>query len=217
MITRRRAVVFVEDWQFEHLSDFFRDHLPDCQVEKILGASDLQESSQNLNELRLRPILVISESKLIQSGLSVADVVSQLRLSKLFLPIVCLAKENSPLTRSSQPFDSVFSVDESATSQKLGDVIDRAMRLADDFYELQKNTSRFRSLSTREVEIIRLATEGVPNKSIARRLDVSVKTVEKNRRNAYIKLRVSTAAEMATLVTFQRFCHWSAGVMTASN
>lgn len=73
------------------------------------------------------------------------------------------------------------------------------------YKKLRSNASRLPTLSERERRVVLLASEGVPNKSIARRLDVSVKTVEKSRRNAYNKLMVNSSAEVASLVTFGRF------------
>ena len=63
----------------------------------------------------------------------------------------------------------------------------------------------FTNLSERELAIVSMATDGVPNKSMARRLEVSIKTIEKNRRTAYEKLSISSSAEMAALVTFRRY------------
>lgn len=73
------------------------------------------------------------------------------------------------------------------------------------YEKLRSSASRLPTLTERERRVVLLASEGVPNKSIARRLDVSVKTVEKSRRNAYNKLMVNSSAEVASLVTFGRF------------
>jgi DNA-binding CsgD family transcriptional regulator len=51
-------------------------------------------------------------------------------------------------------------------------------------------------LSARELEIARLAAAGVPNKEIAARLFVSVRTVENNLHAAYAKLGVDGRAEL---------------------
>lgn len=73
------------------------------------------------------------------------------------------------------------------------------------YQKLRASAARLSTLNERERRVVLLASEGVPNKSIARRLDVSVKTVEKSRRNAYSKLLVNSSAEVASLVTFGRF------------
>lgn len=73
------------------------------------------------------------------------------------------------------------------------------------YEKLRASATRLPTLNERERRVVLLASEGVPNKSIARRLDVSVKTVEKSRRNAYNKLMVNSSAEVASLVTFGRF------------
>ena len=54
-------------------------------------------------------------------------------------------------------------------------------------------------LSRREKQVVNLVSNGLPNKSIARELDISVKTIEKHRANAMRKLGVSSSAEMVRI------------------
>jgi len=53
------------------------------------------------------------------------------------------------------------------------------------------------ALSAAELETARLASEGVPNKAIARQLKVSVSTVEANLTKVYAKLGVGSRAQLA--------------------
>jgi pimeloyl-ACP methyl ester carboxylesterase/DNA-binding CsgD family transcriptional regulator len=52
-------------------------------------------------------------------------------------------------------------------------------------------------LSAREREVVRLVAEGLSNEQIAKRLFVSVRTVERHLSNVYVKLRVSGKAARA--------------------
>jgi LuxR family transcriptional regulator, maltose regulon positive regulatory protein len=52
-------------------------------------------------------------------------------------------------------------------------------------------------LSERELEVLRLIASGLPNKQIARRLDISLNTVKTHARNTYGKLGVSSRTEAA--------------------
>lgn len=57
------------------------------------------------------------------------------------------------------------------------------------------------SLSPREFEVINLLMAGAPNKIVAHRLGVSVRTVEMHRSNALLKLKVKTIPEAIRLTT----------------
>jgi DNA-binding NarL/FixJ family response regulator len=59
----------------------------------------------------------------------------------------------------------------------------------------QRKRSRLESFTVRELEVAQLIAEGNSNKQIARRLDISVKTVESHRAAAMHKAGVRTAAE----------------------
>lgn len=69
------------------------------------------------------------------------------------------------------------------------------------FVESGLHRSRLAALSARERRIVQLAADGTPNKRIASILGLSVKTVEKQRRQAYQRLNVSSTAEMTRAVT----------------
>ncbi|MBI4852742.1 MAG: response regulator transcription factor [Acidobacteria bacterium] len=51
-------------------------------------------------------------------------------------------------------------------------------------------------LSNREIEILRLITSGKPNKAIANRLSISIKTVEKHRNNIMQKLEIHNVVDL---------------------
>ena len=59
----------------------------------------------------------------------------------------------------------------------------------------ERRRSRLESFTARELEVSQLIAEGNSNKMIARRLDISVKTVESHRAAAMRKAGVRTAAE----------------------
>lgn len=50
-------------------------------------------------------------------------------------------------------------------------------------------------LNPREREILKLITEGVPNKNIAHRMSLAMRTIEKRRRHIFDLLKVDSAAE----------------------
>lgn len=59
--------------------------------------------------------------------------------------------------------------------------------------------SLFGKLTKREREVVAILMEGAPNKLVAHRLDISVRTVEQHRSSALAKLEVKSMAEIMTL------------------
>jgi DNA-binding NarL/FixJ family response regulator len=51
-------------------------------------------------------------------------------------------------------------------------------------------------LTSREVEVLQLISEGAANKQIAGELDISIKTVEKHRQNLMDKLHIHDTASL---------------------
>lgn len=66
-----------------------------------------------------------------------------------------------------------------------------------EYYELNK---RFLSLTEREKDVARLVSQGVLNKNIADKLNVSLNTVKTHRSNCFAKLGVKTAVELTRLM-----------------
>ena len=60
--------------------------------------------------------------------------------------------------------------------------------------------SRFASLSDSEHEVLRLILDGLPNKAIARKMELSLRTVENRRRNIYDKFGVENVARLVAEV-----------------
>jgi two-component system, LuxR family, response regulator DctR len=59
---------------------------------------------------------------------------------------------------------------------------------------------RHAELTDRERDVLRLVTEGLPNKLIADQLDISVRTVEVHRARVFDKMGVKSAVELANLL-----------------
>ena len=121
-----------------------------------------------------------------------------------YTPVIQFTTSHNPQSQPDNPNISTWN----SKPVFVGDIarhLAEAFASARLYQKLRASTARLSTLNERERRVVLLASEGVPNKSIARRLDVSVKTVEKSRRNAYNKLLVNSSAEVASLVTFGRF------------
>jgi FixJ family two-component response regulator len=65
--------------------------------------------------------------------------------------------------------------------------------------KIQSIQSRINSLTEREREVLNMVVEGLPNKMIAQRLDISTRTVETHRAGLFEKLEVNSLAELVKL------------------
>ena len=68
---------------------------------------------------------------------------------------------------------------------------DRSQKLLDREGQFKNKYNR---LSSREVEVLQLIAEGMPNKKVAAELGVSVKTVDKHRQHLMVKLNIHDVA-----------------------
>jgi DNA-binding NarL/FixJ family response regulator len=65
--------------------------------------------------------------------------------------------------------------------------------------------AQLRALSGRELDVMRLVVAGNPNKVIARKLNLSVKTIEKHRSSLMKKLRLRSVPELVRLALLTEF------------
>jgi two-component system response regulator FixJ len=71
--------------------------------------------------------------------------------------------------------------------------------------ERDRARQRIAQLTAREAETMAILMEGLLNKEVAHRLNLSVRTVEMHRANALIKLRVKSIAEVVSLANVGGF------------
>lgn len=88
--------------------------------------------------------------------------------------------------------------------QRLLDVVSAALRRREadvaSTERRQQAGERLARLSPREAEVARLVARGLPNKLVARELDISEKTVHIHRQHVMEKAEVGSAAELARLM-----------------
>jgi two-component system, LuxR family, response regulator DctR len=89
----------------------------------------------------------------------------------------------------------------------LVDRVEQALALsAQALHQLESNErmqQRIAELTERERGVMRLVTQGLPNKLIADQLDISVRTVEVHRARVFDKMNVKSAVELANLLQAQ--------------
>jgi len=86
----------------------------------------------------------------------------------------------------------------------LVDRVEQALQKSKNFLQAKQKTSLLRErraeLTERERDVMGLVVEGLPNKLIADRLEISVRTVEVHRARVFDKMEVKSAVELANLV-----------------
>lgn len=143
--------------------------------------------------------LVIASERFLSSAM---EQIVHLQLQRIYLPMVVMGTLPDEVDL---PFRHVLVMDIGSSVPDVSQAIETTLQMSHQYNRLIGQVALFETLNEREMEIVRLASTGMPNKSIARRMEISIKTVEKYRRNAYQKLQVASSAEMAALFTFSQF------------
>jgi two-component system response regulator FixJ len=129
----------------------------------------------------------------------------QLMLEKnVEIPVVVVAEESELM----QAVDAVkyltnFVITRPIDRESIREAINSAInsqKIVGHQFAVARNYRRLLTLDDRERSIVDLAVDGAPNKQIANRLGLSVKTIERIRKNAYQKLDVRSTAEMTRAV-----------------
>lgn len=86
----------------------------------------------------------------------------------------------------------------------LVDRVEQALAQSQAFVQAHRKTGLLRErqgeLTDRERDVMHLVVEGLPNKLIADRLDISVRTVEVHRARVFDKMEVKSAVELVNLL-----------------
>ncbi len=145
----------------------------------------------------------------LENGVRATDVLLRFLDEGHDIPFVLLSTSNSntDVVLDAAQLGVVDVIPDDFARPQLLEAVDKASRLQSQCSQrraVRDNLKKLNTLSIRERRILELATIGLPNKSIASRLSVSVKTIERCRKAAYEKLEVRTTAEMACAVTMAK-------------
>lgn len=146
---------------------------------------------------------IVAESIIGRSGISTVVPVNQ----RSFVILGSLLRQSSGTVYGAVVHISEVtgSVSASGTSAVGGERSSgRASEVTDESYRKwvqrrDESRSRMQRLSPREAEVVSRVAAGLPNKSIARELEISVKTIEKHRANAVRKLGITSTPEMVRI------------------
>ena len=111
------------------------------------------------------------------------------------VPTAVLALRRGALTLLEKPYEQ----------DKLMDAVHEAACVAAEWHRAHKRNekaqSKLTSLKESERAVMKMILEGYPNKTIASRLDISLRTVERRRHDILDKLGVESLVDLADLVS----------------
>jgi FixJ family two-component response regulator len=177
-----------------------------CALARSMGvqAEPFPSAEQFLERCaaRLAGCLVTDVRMLGMSGLELQD---ELKRRNVPLPIIVLTGyARTPLTVKAVKAGAITVLEKPCEDHDLWDAIRRALALdavqRAGHERRQELCDRMAQLSPSERQVLDLMVEGKPNKVIARRLDVSVRTVENRRRDVFEKMQADSVAELVRMV-----------------
>jgi two-component system response regulator FixJ len=138
-------------------------------------------------------------------GMDGLELQERLRSLNVRIPVIVItAYATTPLTVRAMQSGAITLLEKPCYDEKLWQAIeaaldqDRKQRLVDA--QRRDIATRMAQLSDGERKVLDLMLAGKPNKSIARALDVSIRTVEARRHNIFKKLGTDSVAELVRLV-----------------
>lgn len=141
-----------------------------------------------------------------RSGLEVFQWLRQSAYSLERLPVIFLTGHGDISTAVEAVKDGAFDFYEKPTTdERLVERTRQALSKSGEFLNQQRVlkqwSERIKKLSPRERQVMFFVAKGKLNKVIASELDISMRTVEVHRANVFEKLKVRSAAELATLLS----------------
>lgn len=138
----------------------------------------------------------------LMSGLELQRILNERSIS---LPVIFLTGHaDVSIAVQAMKHGACELIEKPFKDQVLLDAVGQAVRsdLArrDEASTRQALRSRLDKLSPRELEVARLIVEGLPNKTIGQRLDISERTVQVHRLHVMEKLGIHSAAELTQLM-----------------
>jgi two-component system, LuxR family, response regulator DctR len=138
------------------------------------------------------------------SGLALFDLLVERGLTRA-LPVIFLTGHGDVPTAVAAVKRGAFDfVEKPFSDNALVDRVEQALAASREQLEAMQSKNKLAQwlaeLTEREREVMQLVIEGKPNKLVAERLSISVRTVEVHRARAFDKMNVKSAVELANLL-----------------
>jgi FixJ family two-component response regulator len=153
-----------------------------------------------------RGCLVTDLRMLGMSGVELQDALLQRDIS---LPVILItAYPRTSLTVRAMKHGAITLLEKPYEDDDLWDAVrdglQRDQEQHDKRNRLREIRRRLDSLSEKQQEVIDMMVDGTANKVIARRLDVSIRTVENRRHDIFEKMQANSLAELVRMVVAVR-------------
>lgn len=138
-------------------------------------------------------------------GISGLELLEKLRRDKVMLPVIIItAHARTAITVKAIQQGAITLLDKPYHEDELWDAISVALatdrRWRQEAFERSAAQAKLELLTEKERDVMTLVAAGDANKLIAKKLDVSERTVENRRRSVYEKLGVESVAEMMRIL-----------------
>lgn len=138
------------------------------------------------------------------AGMSGVELHSELLARHFRLPVIFVSGHGDiPMAVSAMKNGAFDFLTKPFSQQELLDRINAALRthdrLAEEHFSEQDLTSKHEKLTPREAEVMGCVTQGLPNKVIASKMDISQRTVEIHRANVMEKMEAESLADLVRM------------------
>ncbi|MFN3188949.1 MAG: response regulator transcription factor [Aureliella sp.] len=117
--------------------------------------------------------------------------------------VVVTAHADVPRTIQIMSRGAVTLLEKPFKSQQLISAVEKAVEVSEKSFERRNRIGdaqqKIGQLNDEELEIMKLAAAGFPNKAISQKLDLSPRTIDRRRQSALLKLDVASVADFAVL------------------
>lgn len=166
-------------------------------------AMGYQSAEQFLEDYAGEPGCVVSDYRM--AGMNGLELQRELNERGLDIPLILVtAFARTPVTVEAIRNGAVTMLDKPYSEDDLWSAIREGIQLDQKRREEKRARAeishRLASLKEKEQQVLDLIVEGLPNKAMASKLDVSLRTIENRRRTVFAKLGIQTVAELVALV-----------------
>ncbi len=139
-------------------------------------------------------------------GMSGLELQEWLTTHEVHLPVILItAFADVPLAVRAMKSGAVTVLEKPCSSHALGRAIREARKQDSENRQQRTRQSEVRAqlvgFGESDRQLIDLIVAGIPNKAIAQKLDMGLRTVERRRRHIFQALQIETAAQLASLVS----------------
>lgn len=154
-----------------------------------------------------RPACLLTDHRML--GMSGVELLEQLRADRVTLSVVVMtAFAETELTVRAIRSGAVTLLEKPFSEIALRDAINAALKEDGVRYSEEEQTKQIHlsidSLTSSELEVLKLISNGQTNKAVAIALEVSIRTVESRRSSIFEKMSVDSVAELVQLIMIAR-------------